>query len=584
MGLFSACVDDNYDLSKLDATIKVDTKLVAPLVYSKVKLSDLLSDSLDGLGLQVREDGIYIVHRDSQYLGNDLISNLACLPTGSFTFYLAVGKSLHVDELPVQIDRGDISYTESFEFEGLPDNENERVDSILMGQCYADLKVHTHHLIPIEDSYIEIHFQEDELLLNPQLYPENKVFFPLSAQEDEKDFAMQIDLTGAKLRFIKSDETAGYLFHADIKGHVISAVPFDAGTEIDLNVQMDHLRPHLTYLNIGTERDIYENELTIDFDYTQEFQQTNAFLPFYDPQIAMTCLNNIGIPVRYYIDYVEAMDTRTGERVRADFGGENPDTMSIVVNTPSFKDIEGLSDQELLQYDVSQLVRNSELTFNRAFGHTDRLFKINPNKLTYHYRIRSIDSNRNNVHFFFYDSDMWLTEVATLQMRFEGDPTNPDKNFFISRTDSVPFLDEPVDMGSIHFTEETHVELKLSYKNFLPVGVEGRIAYLDADGNRILTDAEQTFKIVAGKVDSEGNVVESTDQKDAINIAFEYNQAKVLLSQVKTLLLSYRMANDELKTITLHTNDWLELKANLYFDGAIVLDLNNMEESNNEMY
>ncbi|MBQ2025396.1 MAG: hypothetical protein II215_02870, partial [Paludibacteraceae bacterium] len=79
MVLFSACVDDNYDFNNLDTTIQVDTKVVAPLVYSRLQLSDLLADSLDGLGLQVKDDAIYIVHRDSQYLGNDLISNLACL-------------------------------------------------------------------------------------------------------------------------------------------------------------------------------------------------------------------------------------------------------------------------------------------------------------------------------------------------------------------------------------------------------------------------------------------------------------------------------------------------------------------------
>lgn len=585
MVLFSACVDDNYDFNNLDTTIQVDTKVVAPLVYSRLQLSDLLADSLDGLGLQVKDDAIYIVHRDSQYLGNDLISNLACLPTGSFTFKLAVGEVYgNIDQLPVQVNEGEISYTEEFSFDGLPDDANERVDSILMGECYADLQVHTYHLIPIENSYIEIHFYEDEIELNPELYPENKVYFPLQAEEDDTYFNAQIDLTGAKLRFIKKDEAGNFLFHAEIRGHIVSSVPFDSGTEIDLEVKMDHMRPHLTYLNIGTERDIYENELTIDFDYTKDFQQDNAFFPFYDPQIAMTCLNNIGIPVRYYIDYVEAMDTRTGEKVRADFGGENPDTMSIVVNTPSFAEIEHLTDQELLSYDVSQLVKTSELTFNREFGHTDRLFKINPNKLTYHYRIRSVDNNRNNVHFFFYDSDMWLTEEATMQLRFEGDAQNPDKNFFLSRTDSVPFLDEPVDMGSVSFDERTHVALKLSYKNFLPVGVQGHIAYLDANGNRILTDAEQSFKIVAGKVDSEGYVVESTDQSEAISIAFEYGEVKTLLSEVKTLLFSYKMANDELKTITLRTNDWLELKANLYFDGAVVLDFNNMEENDYEMY
>lgn len=579
MCLFSACVDDNYDFNNLDATIEVDTKLVAPLVYSKVQLNDLLADSLDGLGLQLRDSTIYIVHRDSQYMGNELINQLKVLPQGEFTFQIMVG-----EELPIEIYRGDISHNVDFTFEGINTNPNERLDSILMGECYANLAIHTKHLIPIEDSYMDIHFMENELLLDPQKYPDNTVRIPLAKApedadepvvitgEDEVDVTEIIDLRGAKLNFRSQSEDKN-TFHVELVGHIVSAVPFESGTEIDLKISMDELVPHLTYLHIGTERDIYENDLVIDFDYTQEFQQTDAFLPFYNPEILMTCINNIGVPVRYYIDYVEAMDTRTGESVLADFNGSS--SMSIVVNTPSFQDIEGLTNEELLSFDVSQLVRYSEVTFDREFGHTDRLFKINPNKLRYHYRIRSIDEDPNGVHYFFHDSDMKLAEEATMQLSFEGDAENPDKNFFISKTDSVPFLEEPVDMGNISFNEATKCELRLSYKNFLPVGVTGSIAYLDAQDNRILTEAEQSFKIVAGKVDANGFVIESTDAQDAISIAFEYGQVKTLLTQVKTLLFSYKMANDEQKTITLRTNDWLELKANMYFDGSLVLDLNN---------
>jgi hypothetical protein len=565
VGLLSACVDNNYNFDNLDSTIQVETQLVAPLVHSKLQLDDLLADSLSGLQLQIEGNELFIVHRDSQYMGNDLINQLKVLPKGTYDFALMVG-----EDLPIEITAGDVEYDVSFDFGEINTNPNERLDSILLGECEAMLRIHTKKLLPMDGSFLDIAFKPEELLLDTLKYPGNKIRIPMVPGEADSEAIL--DLTKAKLYF-----NGGSTFHAHLRGHLISEIPFQSGTEIDLIIDLEHLLPHVTYLHIGTERDIYEGEKEIDFNYTEDFQQIDAFFPFYDPQILMSCINNIGVPVRYYIDYVEAMDTRTGEKVRADFGGENPDTMSIVVNTPSFDEIKDLSDYELLHYDVRNLTRYSQVLFDRAFGHTDRLFKINPNKLRYHYRIRSIDNNPDNVHFFFHNSDMKLAEEAKMQLWFEGDATNPDKNFHITLTDSVLFLDEPADLSAVNLTDDTECVLKLSYKNSLPIGLEGKIAYLDANDQPILQDAEQSFQILAGKVDQEGYVVDTTDEVNAIRIAFVYEQAKTLLTEVKTLLLTYKLENDEYKTIKLRTNDWLELKANLYFNGSLVLNLKEME-------
>lgn len=561
---FTACVDNNYHFDNLDSTVQLETELVAPLVYSRLELNDILTDSLSGMELRVDGNEMYVVHRDSQYMGNELINQLKVLPAGSYQFQLMVGQ-----DLPIEITKGDIIHDVSFDFTEINTNPNERLDSILLGDCYAEISLQTKELTPIDGSYLDISFKKDEVLLDTLLYPGNKIRIPM--QEGKKQASARLQLEKAKLYF-KGNST----FHAHLIGHLESATPFVSGSEIDLKIDLEHLVPHVTYMNIGTERDIYEGEKIIDFNYTKDFQQDEAFFPFYDPQIFMSCINNIGVPVRYYIDYVEAIDTRTGETVLADFGDGNP-SMSIVVNTPSYDEIKGLSDYELLHYDVSKLIRYSEVKFDREYGHTDRLFKINPNKLRYHYRIRSIDDNPNNVHYFFSSSDMKLTEEAKMQLWFEGNADEADKNFHITKVDSVPFLDEPVNLDELTLGEDTKVELKLSYKNFLPVGVQGTLAYLDANNNHLMPDAEQTFQIMAGKVDGNGYVVEETQEDNNIRIAFNYQQAETLLSKVKTLILTYKIANNEQKTIKLRTNDWLELKANIYFNGALVLDFNDKE-------
>ena len=563
--VLAACVDTDYHMSNLDATIELETELVAPLAYSKLQINDMLNDELNGMEIQVEGEDMYLVHTDSQYLGNDLIDRLEMLPTGSYTWALQVGEKIE----GTAIMSGQIIANASVEFDGINNNPNERLDSVLFADCDATVTIRVIHIQLAENSYLDVQFSPDTLLLDTLRYPGNKIRIPI----EQAETTVPIHLNKAMLRL-----NGGNKLGVSLRGVINAASPFVSGDEIDLILDFNSVQPHITYMNIGTARDIYKGEKSIDFNYTADFQQQEAFFPFYDPQIHMSCINNIGVPVRYYIDYVEAIDTRTGEKVRADFGGTNPDTTSIVVATPSFEQIKDLSINELMNYDIQQLVCQSDTIFDRYYGHTDRLFKINPNKLTYHYRIRSIDNNPHNVHFFFHNSDMALKEQTKLPLWFEGDAQNADKNFFVNLSDTVAFGDASMDLGNIDFSPQTKIILKLSYKNFLPVGIDGAVAFLDANNNKIMQDAEQSFYIESGAVNSEGYVSEETVKDDAIRLAFTYEQAKTLLSDVKNLQLTYKIANEKHKTIRLRTNDWLEFKAHLYFDGALVFNQEKVEE------
>lgn len=557
--LLTACVDNDYNFSNLDSQVKVETELVAPLAYSRLKINDLLSDSLSGMKLVIDEDEMYLLYTDSQYMGNELIDQLKVLPKGNFDFQLSAGE----DVPGLLITSGEIDQDYTIEFSDLNTNENERLDSILFGDCTAKLIIDVS--MPLaDDSYIDFEFPQEAILLDPTLYTDNKVRVPITQQHTEYD----LQLYKAMLYLNGTNKVT---FH--VHGYIHASEPFVSGDKIDVIINLEHLVPHITYLNIGTARDIYEGEKIIDFNYTSDFQQEDAFFPFYDPQINMSCINNIGVPVRYYIDYVEAIDTRTGETVRADFGGADTDTTSMVVKTPSYDAVKGLSHEELMNFDLNSILCQSDTVFDRAFGHTDRLFKINPNKLRYHYRIRSIDNNKDNVHYFFQKSDMELKENTILPLWFEGD-SNADKNFHITRLDTVAFMDEPADVDFLDFTPETECVLELSYTNYLPVGLQGSLSYLGYDDQPVMPEANQHFKIVAGKVDADGYVQESTIQENAIRIGYQYNEALRLLKEVKALVLTYKMANDEKKTIRLRTSDWLELKANIYFDGALLVDFN----------
>ncbi len=553
----SSCVDNAYRFDNIDPAIQIDAELVAPLAYSKIKVSDILSDSLGGFELVIDGEDMYILYSDSQYMGNELVDQLKVLPKGNFTFGLTLSEHM----AGMHITTGEIAYDEILTFDQLNTNPNERLDSILFNDSEARITLDVH--LPLaDDSYLDVIFDKNQLLLDTLMYPGNMLRIPIQGEVTNAT----LNLKKAMLRL-----NGGQSVTCKLRGYIHSTEEFVGGEEIYMNIDFDHVYPHITYMNIGTARDIYEGTKTIDFDYTKAFQMSDMFLPFYDPEIVMSCINNIGVPVRYYIDYVEAEDTRTGEKVRADFGDGNPST-SVEVATPSFEKIAQLSKADLLNFDTRSLICSSKLTFDREYGHTDRLFKINPDRLTYHYRIRSVDDNPNNVHFFFLDSDMTLVEHAKMPLWFEGDADNESKNFYLQRKDTMQLDFSSMGLEEFELRPQTKVELSLSYKNFLPVGVQGHISFLDYDGFPIMEDANQSFFVKSGQVDELGNVVESTDESYGVRIALNYEQAQTLMSEAASLVLSYKLSNEEKKNIKLTTNDWMEVKAHLYFDGALVLN------------
>ena len=92
--LLTACVDADYHLSNLDSTIQVESTVVAPLAYSRLQLTDLLTDSLKGMEILMEGDDMYLVHTDSQYMGNELMDRLEMLPVGKFDWALKIEEDI----------------------------------------------------------------------------------------------------------------------------------------------------------------------------------------------------------------------------------------------------------------------------------------------------------------------------------------------------------------------------------------------------------------------------------------------------------------------------------------------------------
>lgn len=561
IGLMS-CVDDKYDMDKLDSTMGIDVDLVGPLAYSRIQIIDVLDiDSLGELVLNIKDDTIYLQKTDSQYLGNELIDQLKVFPTTTFDLNVPIALLNYI-----QPTEADVDHILKLEFPEINTNENERLDSILMGHSYIDVKIEFPKKMK-EGSYLKLIFDEEELSLNPELYPDNSIEIDLMNIDEEHPIVETfIDLYGAMFKF-KGNNT----ININCQGYVGTEEDMDISNVFEITLDCTHMKPHITFINIGNARDIVENVKEIDFDYTQDVYEFGMNLPFYDPTIYMTCHNNIGIPARYYIDYVEGICSSTGEVVKAEFG-EN-DYISIKLNSPSYDEIKDLTREQLLNYNVDNLTKYSDLKLSRENGRTDKLFKIKVDKLRYKYRIRSEETDRSKVHFFFHDSDIETKEITKLPLWFEGNKNDPEKNFRLNRKDTIELdMDVLSQFAETEITPSSIGVLKFYYKNHLPIGVNAKAKFIDKDGNEIFLSAVKDFIIESAKVDKNSNVIDGTEPKERLRIRLSDTDIEKLFSEEIRMIIDYTLENENHVNVFLRTTDWLELKLMFHIQASLVVD------------
>ena len=561
IGLIS-CIDDKYDLDNLDTTMKLNTELVGPLAYSKLNIVDVLNvDSLGELEININGDTMYLVKRDSQYLGNDLIDQLQVLPSEEFNMQVPVGilSMTHPTEAEVNEDV-------RLDFQNINTNENERLDSILMDDSNIDVEIYFPKKMK-EGSYLKITFKEEELLLNPEIYPDNSIVVDLENIDEEHSLVeTYINLYGAMLRFNGNNS-----ININFTGYVSTDSDMEQSNVFQITLDCSHMKPHITFINIGNARDIVVKEKEIDFDYAQDVYASGLNLPFYDPEIFMTCHNNIGVPARYTIEYVEGISSSTGQTVRADFNGS--ESISYVLNTPNYDEISDLSHQELLGYDVSQLTKYTELILDRENGRTDKLFKIKVDKLRYKYHIRSEETDRSKVHFFFHDSDIETKEITKLPLWFEGDTEDPDNNFRLTRKDTVA-----LSFSSLSILEDATVAegskaiLKFYYKNHLPLDVEAKLKFIDSEDNEIILTVSKEYVIKSGEVDEFGNVIKESEPEEILMLPLSYKDLQQVLSKQVRVAFEYKLENKEHKNVFLKSTDWLDLKIMFHATLSATLD------------
>ncbi|HOH95642.1 MAG TPA: hypothetical protein PK638_00435, partial [Candidatus Enterocola sp.] len=155
-----------------------------------------------------------------------------------------------------------------------------------------------------------------------------------------------------------------------------------------------------------------------------------------------------------------------------------------------------------------------------------------------------------------------------LLCQFEGNSTDPDKNFYINSRDTIPISIGTFDLGPVTIADTTVAAVKMVHINHLPVGALAHVYFIDENKQQILTELELDITINAAPVNADGEVTEATAETKTY-IKFNYEQLEIFSESCKGIVLDYRVDNDLMCNVWFKSNDWLDVKLGAYVIGKI---------------
>lgn len=544
----------------IDYTIGNEMTLVGPIGHSNIKLFEPLPDHFHSFKFSYDESEVYFTKQDTAHLGNDIKESIKMNPTHDPFEKWVEAKKDASDPYLATIDS-----VFTFDFDGINTDPNERLDSIM----YKDgtslrMFIYDSDIAITAGSFIEFSFDNEILSLNPYLYPENKVKNYIKSKEGPLD----IDMSRAIAKF-KGGKKLKLTVHANLR----SSSKIKDGSSVTFAVDFRELKPRITYGYLGPDRFLSETTKTIDFAYTNDLQTgSDYFLPFYDPLIKIVGVNSIGIPAKYNLQYVKVFNTETGEEIYAEFNGSQ--STNFALNYPKPTVLKGKNRAQINATEMKDIEQNTEFLCNRQYGHTDRLFKIRGNKMSYKYTIRTQENIGDDISFFFDDSNIDVIMDVKLPCRFEGNTSDWMKNFYIDRFDTVK-----IDFAGIKPSEkfacsdETVARVRLNYINHLPVDGDAEYWLVDEKSKEILPQKHGKFSIKAAPSDASG-VVTAPAAESSLYIKFNYAEFKELTDKGRGLIIKYKVINKDLKDIWFKSNDWLDLTLDVWAQGTVSYDFN----------
>lgn len=212
--------------------------------------------------------------------------------------------------------------------------------------------------------------------------------------------------------------------------------------------------------------------------------QENTLL-FHDPRFEIKIRNNLGVDLRYTIDYICSVD-HSGNRHYGDFNGQTGMT------------------QRLSRPDDLHQFSEDLITLNRSYGSTYRLFEEIPDSIYVKYRVFIGNGSGRHNDFLVYSPEITVDMKAYTDMCFD-----PATNF--TRNDTVEADLASADTSFLDYAQIDTFFIYLTAHNHIPVQLSMDLAFLDSLGNELYLVND--IDIDCPEVNPDGTVKETTNQR-----------------------------------------------------------------------
>lgn len=524
---FASCVND-VDVTNISGDIVLDHALVMPIGETEFSIQDML-DQLE-LDSTITTEGNAIIFQFS----DSFQFNFRDVKIAEMTHELTLSKEFPAGTFPANTTLPTVEFSDKTIDLGINNNSAvERIDSVKCKSAKLSFRISVNDIYVLNPSDLKfkVIFPAQNLKLKNGDNSVNYVPTSLNQFEDIEieDFVIYTQGTSEIPLTLMMDITTGSL-------------PVIAGANANVSIQMKikDVDYEVVWGFFKPSQAATSTE-TIALDLEEYLPY--GLLKFANPQVNLKARTNVGVKMKFSIDYFKAYrdDDASYEPVYASFENNSPST-SVTLDLP-----------QLGKWSETQLPQ-----INNQFGKIDRLFDKDPRPNVLEYKFSADNDNTpddNVVNFITPDGEVNI--YADIRI-----PFHLKAGSYYEMKDTIKSVNLNVDSILSEGTVERFY-LVLNVSNGLPVKADFQMKFLDENGAEINTTIKKQYTLQSPNVDTNGKVVYSSVNAQQIVIELNktnFDEAK----NIKDIAYTLRVDSNEGKAIQFQTTDFVKVKAGVY--------------------
>ena len=445
--IFNQCMQDEYDLNKLDDEIEINSGFLTPAAFGSLTLKDIINELDSSSFISTDPDGLlFITYQDSlfSYIADDLLE----IPSQDFIeFFIesdftippgwGVGQTISLDR------------SQNFPFSF---SNGEQLDSVILDQGSMVFNITS-----------EFKHTGQIIITCPNIRLDDIPFtktIPIDVIDGTFSYSEPFILDGYTIFLTDSvtiDSTFSYM-PVDFEVELInSGAGFTIGEKIEITATLENMDFEAIFGYIG-DYELLSQTGEVDLGF---FENTlEGYIEFENPIINFNIQNSYGLPAAVSISR---------------FTGFKSDEDSVQMIFDSTIDTFSYAYPTLEDYFNSDIYKDKTITIDNTNSNVSEFLAFLPSKLEYSLSaLSNPDGPEASYNFVSDDSEINIDFEFILPLYFKAD------NFALLDTIDLDLIDIDEDAD---FIESVSVMLEVS--NGLPLDIDFQLFFLDSVYNHV---------------------------------------------------------------------------------------------------